>query len=230
MWNWANDGELLDAFSSLSKFEKSLLFFWACLPIVTLGSGLSPSQTYLLATSLLNIFGLNYTMVYTVIQGLALILIFSNRNLLCAMFKAPQCNFDFLKDKWRYRLACWAVILMIFSAFLLWWRPEILITMRGLTDNAKVPDWMFSAVKEELTDRFIFYYAIVLLSGRSGGLLFSMLFFAIFHDYNHAYMVNMILAGSFHVFLLLWSGSLSLPILVHILSNSAIFFFFKFLS
>ncbi len=222
---------MFDVFSSLSKFEKSLLFIWAVFPIITLNlADQSPSQTYLLAISLLNVFGLTYTSVYKVIQALALILIFTNQNLLKAMFKAPNCNFDFLKDKWGYRLACGAVILMIFSVFLLWWRPEILTVMRGLSDNAKVPDWMLSAVKEELTDRFVFYYAIVLVSGRSGGLFLSMIFFAIFHDYNHAYMISMILAGSFYMFLLLWSGSLSLPILVHILSNSALFFFFKFLS
>lgn len=146
------------------------------------------------------------------------------------MFKSPKCDLEFLKDKWGCRLAYGVAALLVCSAFLLWWRPEILGVMQALSNKAKVPDWIFSAMKEELTDRFIFYYAIVLLSGRSGALLFSMIFFAVFHDYNHAYMISMILAGCFYVFLLLWSGSLLLPIIVHILSNSMLFFFFKFVT
>jgi len=68
MWDWVKDGELLDSFSSFSPREKSLLFVWAIFPIITLNSSnSSPSQTYLLATALFNVFGLTYFSIYAVI-------------------------------------------------------------------------------------------------------------------------------------------------------------------
>lgn len=230
MWDWTGDNELYEKFSGLSLAERTILFLWAALPLVKLSLTDEPSKALIYLAAFLNVFGLTYASLYTASYFFSIYILFTHWDLLVAMFKVPKCNFNFFKSYAGILFSATLLVLGLISIYLLWKRPEILNAMRGLSNHAKVPDWIFSALFEELTDRFVIYYSMVLIFGRSGGFLFSMLVFALFHNYNYAYMVNMMLAGSLHIMLLLWSGSLSLPLLVHILSNSALFFWFKFLT
>lgn len=228
MWDWTNDKEIYYKFCGLSMSERAILFLWATLPLVKLSLTGEPSKALVNLVAFLSVFGLTYESLYAASCFFSACILVANWDLLVTMFRAPKCGLAFFKSWAGILFSATLLIMGLISAYLFWKRPEILSAMRGLSRHAQVPDWIFSALTEELADRFVIYYSMVLIFGRSGGFLFSMLVFAIFHNYNYAYMLNMMLAGSLHIMLLLWSGSLSLPLLVHILSNSALFFWFKF--
>ncbi|MDP2668951.1 MAG: CPBP family glutamic-type intramembrane protease [bacterium] len=228
MWDWTNDKEIYHKFCGLSLSERTILFIWATLPLVKLSLTGEPSRAFVNLAAFLSVFGLTYDSLYAVSCLFSAYILVANWDLLVTIFRVPKCDLAFFKSWAGISFYTTLLILGLISAYLFWKKPEILSAMRGLSNHAQVPDWIFSALMEEITDRFVIYYSMVLIFGRSGGFLFSMLVFALLHNYNYAYMLNMMLAGSLHIMLLLWSGSLSLPLLVHILSNSALFFWFKF--
>lgn len=240
MWDWVRDQELCGKFNSLSWFEKFVLFWWAFLPflwskIEKIGIGQkivsdNLSVAYIKFAKILEVLGINFESLYATLFLLVIILFLNKRDLLRAAFEKPHCDFDNLRFDKAPVFVFALLIVGLFSLYLFYSRPEILSEMKGLSSSAKIPDWVFKSLKEEFTDRLIFYYVMISFAGRSGGFLLSMLFFAFSHNYSNAYILSMTFSGSFFLFLMLWSGSLSLPIVVHLLANGAIFFWFVLMS
>lgn len=237
MWDWVRDQQLREKFSSLSFFEKTVLFLWAFLPFLWSKIGLSVkggsdhlSDAYIKFAKILEVLGINFESLYATLFLLVIILFLSRRDLLKAALEKPSCDFKALRFASAPVLVSALLLAGLFSLYLFYSRPEILSEMRNISSGAKIPDWVFKSFKEEFTDRLIFYYVMFSFAGRSGAFLLSMLFFAFSHNYSNAYILSMMFGGSFYLFLMLWSGSLSLPILFHLLVNGAIFFWFVLIS
>jgi len=228
MWNWVRDQKLRDKFSSLSRFEKFVLFAWAFLPFMwsKIGSN-TLANAYIKFSSILQIFGITFESLYAALFLFAVILFVCRADVVKTAMASPKCDFGLFKtEKWIWLVTGALLLGGVYSLYLIKSHPEILGKMENLSQSAQIVDWICKSFKEEFTDRLIFYYIAISFFGRSGGFLLAMLFFALSHSFSHAYMLNMMFAGSFYLFLMLWSGSLSLPILVHLLSNGAIFFWF----
>ena len=240
MWDWVRDQELRGKFDSLPWFEKFVLFWWAFLPflwskIEKIGidrklAGDNLSDAYIKFAKILEVLGINFESLYATLFLLVIILFLYRRDLLKAAFEKPHCDFHILRIAKAPIFVSALLMVGLFSLYLFYSHPEILSEMKDLSSSAKIPDWVFKSFKEEFTDRLIFYYVVISFAGRSGGFLLSMLFFAFSHNYSEAYILSMTFSGSFFLFLMLWSGSLSLPIVVHLLSNGAIFFWFALMT
>lgn len=232
MWDWVRDQRLREKFSSLSFFEKTVLFLWAFLPFLWSKIGTnSLANAYVKFSSILQVLGITFESLYAVLFLLAMIFFACRADVVKTAMAAPKCDFGlFRTEKWIWPITIALLLGGMYSLYLIKSHPEILSKMENLSQSAQIVDWIFKSMKEEFTDRLIFYYVVMSIFGRSGGFLLAMLFFALSHSFSYAYMLNMMFSGSFYLFLMLWSGSLSLPILFHLLANGAIFFWFVLVS
>lgn len=231
MWDWVKDSDLSSKFNSFSRFEKFALFWWAFLPFMWSKIGNDKlSDTYIIFSKIFEVVGINFDAVYRVLFILVMILFISRSDVVWSALKPPNCEFNIFFKFWG-KIFIGALILAGLAALYLFYsRPEILLEMKNMSQGARVPDWVVKVFKEEFIDRLIFYYIMLSFAGRNGAFLLSMLFFAFSHNYSNAYILSMMFSGSFFLFLMLWSGSLSLPIVVHLLANGAIFFWFVLMS
>jgi len=231
MWNWVKDSELYEKFCSLSFFEKIILFLWAFLPFMWSKIGSDKlSNTYIKWAKIFEVFGVTFESLYSVLFLFAIILFLCRADFVRTALKPPICDFKVLLHGYGLAFISVLAVFGVLSLYFFYLKPEIFAEMQNLSQGAKVPDWIFKSFKEEFTDRLIFYYAMISIFGRSGGGVLSLIFFALSHNYSNAYILSMMFAGYFYLFLMLWSGSLALPILFHILGNGAVFLWFVLMS
>ena len=143
------------------------------------------------------------------------------------VFARPRFDFKILWSSW-WALALVAVltVLGVYSAFLVYSCNEVVVSMGRTALSAKAVDRLFEALNEEVAFRLALFYAVSLIS-RSGGFIFSVFFFALAHGNNNCYAHNMLFAGVLYQFLVLWTGSLSAPLVLHLFANSMIYFLSK---
>ncbi|MBI2021235.1 CPBP family intramembrane metalloprotease [Candidatus Giovannonibacteria bacterium] len=220
MWNWIKDQELENKFKEFSRFEKTLLFVWILLGFIRL----QKSNTYNAFFGIFQSLGVTIDAVAVLVTIIVLLMLAMKQGFFNIAFGVPACNFKILSEKIILRLLISVGALGLLSLFLLYSRPEIWLEMKKMAESAQILDWVCAAFIEELTDRFALYYLALSCFGRTGAFCLSTVGFAIAHAYSSPYALSMLFPGALSILLLLWSGSPSLPFLVHILSNSVILF------
>ena len=225
MWDWANDASLKGEYGSLSVLEKILFFLWAS--VMVLSRLADNSQTYLVVGKLLAAAGLSYDAAFLFLSVIVLGIFLTRPDFIKAVFALPKFDFKVLWGSWWALLFVSILIALgMYSLFLVYSCHDVVASMKNIAVSAKVVDRLFGALNEELVFRLALFYTISLMS-RSGGFIFSVFFFAFVHSYNDCYVLNMLFAGALYQFLVLWTGSLSAPLVLHLFANSAIYFLSK---
>ncbi|OGF63103.1 hypothetical protein A2926_00620 [Candidatus Giovannonibacteria bacterium RIFCSPLOWO2_01_FULL_44_40] len=224
MWNWIRDARLAREFCEITCAEKAILFLWVLIGIAQT----TPDSKIVLALSVfLGNFGLTLSSFRNALSIVVTMVFLSRWDLVKAALRAPQYEpKELLKSSARYFLL--GIGALGFLTFYFYYKyPEIGETMKELASDVKIMDLAWSGFREELEYRLIFYYCLLGVVGRGGSFAIGVVFFVLAHSYSVPYMMQMFFAGFFYLFLMLWSGSLSLSIVVHLLANTLAFLRFK---
>lgn len=231
VWGWARDENLKNEFYKLSVFERLLLALWVLVPLFQLATG--ESKTYKFFSAILGILGnlfqrpnLDLWHLEAALSGVVVLLFLAKPLLMRAAFAKPEGDFKVL---WTSP-AKYIVIVVGFMALVTFYLPfkfpQIVEVMKELAETAKPIDWFFGGIFEEVGYSLALYYLLLPCAGRWGSFALHAVFFALIHSYNAPYVFQVFFGSSIYLFLMLWSGSITLPVLVHLLANFLIFLIF----
>lgn len=228
MWDWAKDANLKNEFYRLSVFERLLLALWILVPLFQLAT--EESKTYRFFSAIFGALGgvfqrpnLDLWHLDAILSALVVILFLIRPNFLRAAFAKPEGDFKILWTSPAKYIVIAVGFMALVTFYLPFQFPQIVEVMKGLAKTAKPVDWLFAGIFEEMGYRLTLYYLLLPYAGRWGSFALHAVFFALIHSYNAPYVFQVFFGSSVYLFLMLWSGSITLPVLVHLLANFLVF-------